>query len=145
MALELPEDEKPSGRRCKICGRRLVEHDRVDLRLCKRAADERRAAEAHNYRKVIGVETRTTQQWLVLEQEAEERGFLRGRESLRDVILKWGIKIDTFPPKTDRIRYKCLECHVEWYDTRDAHPSVVGCAVEEALRKLKFEAHVQVR
>ncbi len=116
---------------CQVCGRTAAQHDRVDMRACQRKAEEMRRAQGRPVR----LRPESTARLLVAEQEAEARGFTRGCQATRALILKWAIKADTFLPYTDRTRYRCQECGATWHGIRDAHPSSEECAVGEALGK----------
>lgn len=102
----------------------------MDLRLCQQ--------KANGLKKVVQrVRPETVERLLMVEREAEERGFQRGREASRAMVLKWGIKHDSFPhSNNERPHYRCQECAVSWSGARDAHPPSEGCAVQQALARV---------
>jgi hypothetical protein len=113
---------------CRICGRELEKHDRVDLRRCQTRVQEQTAMK-RGYRP----RPETVARILEAEQTGEARGFLRGTVASRALLLRWAIKVDTFLPHADKARYRCLECSATWLNTRDAHPYSEECAVGQIL------------
>lgn len=76
----------------------------------------------------------SVEQWLAGERVAEERGFRRGRQSVRALLLKCAIRRDTFPgPDATATRYRCFECGAVWDGPSDAHPITGTCPVEAIL------------
>lgn len=117
-------------KKCLVCGKTANEHDRTELQACQKVIEkERTIAQTQLRHQVIA-------QWLTAEREIEQRGFERGREASRPLVLKYAIKADNIEGDSQP-RYRCQECGASWHNWREAHPIGGTCPVEHALIVVK--------